>query len=195
MKGNAFVGFIPWIIFWVLAGPSTWEWATLGATIAAVILAIPSIERGRPKILEIFTIIVFGGLSLISLFIDHAALSFLEDYAQVISNGLLAVIALGSLLFTPFTEQYARETVLREVWNSPVFKRTNRVLTAMWGTIFLLSALCRLAADIWPSGSELFQWIIPIALIVGGLKFMAWYIEHVRREQRAPDASESRPVY
>ena len=36
---NPFVGFVPWIIFWVVASPSTWEYATLGALIAAVILA------------------------------------------------------------------------------------------------------------------------------------------------------------
>lgn len=29
---NRFVGFVPWFIYWVVASPSTWECATLGAS-------------------------------------------------------------------------------------------------------------------------------------------------------------------
>ena len=39
---------------------------------------------------------------------------------------MLAVIAFGSLLFVPFTEQYARESVPERVWTSPQFKAVNR---------------------------------------------------------------------
>ena len=116
---NPFVGFVPWIIFWGVAGPTTWEWVTLGALIAAVILAVPSAERGGLKILDVGWIAFFCVLSLLAVFLDRGQLDWVEEYFQAISSGVLAVIALGSLLLTPFTEQYARESAPREVWDTP----------------------------------------------------------------------------
>ena len=196
MKGNPFIGFVPWIIFWVVSGPSTWEWAALGAALAAIILMIPSIERGNPKILDTATAIFFIVLSLVALFVDRQTLGLLEHYSQLISYGVLAIVAFGSLLFMPFTEQYARETVPREHWDSPTFKRINRVLTAMWGTVFVLLALCQVVYEIAPSQKSLFNWIIPIVLIVGAFKFTAWYPEQQSRRvnQRPPETPSSQRV-
>jgi hypothetical protein len=179
---NPFAGFVPWIIFWVVAGPSTWEWATLGALLAAVILAVPSAERGSLKSLDVGSIAFFGVLSLLAIFLDRDQLDWVEDYSQVISSGVLAVIALGSLLMTPFTEEYARESAPREVWDSPAFKRTNVVLTAMWGAVFAVNALVGLIAQETDSATarEWLNWIIPIVLVVGAFKFTAWYAEQAR---------------
>lgn len=188
---NPFVGFVPWIIFWVVSSPSTWEWATLGALVAAVILAVPSAERGSLKILDLGSIAFFGVLSLLAIFLDRADLDWVEDYSQAISSGALALIALGSLAVMPFTEQYARESAPREVWDSPRFKRTNLVLSAMWGGVFLLSAILGVIAEQVDSSTarEWLNWIIPIALVVGAFKFTAWYAQQARdRARRAPAA-------
>jgi hypothetical protein len=185
---NPFVGFTPWIIFWVVASPSTWEWATLGALIAAVILAVPSAERGSPKILDLGSIAFFAVLSLLAIFLDRSDLTWVEDYAQAISSGALAIIALGSLAVIPFTEQYARESAPREVWDTPRFRRTNFVLSAMWGLVFLASAILGVIAQQTDSSTarEWLNWIIPIALIVGAFKFTAWYAEQARARARVP---------
>ena len=63
-----------------------------------------------------------------------------------LSSGVIAVVALGSLAFLPFTEQYARESVPREHWGSPLFRRTDRILTAVWGGVFPVTALLGLLA-------------------------------------------------
>ena len=121
-------------------------------------------------------------LSLLAVFLDRDQLSWVEDYSQAISSGVLAVIALGSLFTAPFTEQYARESAPREAWNSPEFKRTNVVLTAMWGAAFAVNALLGVIAQQTdsPTAREWLNWILPIALIVGAFKFTAWYAEHAR---------------
>lgn len=189
---NPFVGFIPWIIFWVVASPSTWEWATLGALIAALILAVPSVERGGLKILDVGSIVFFAVLAVLAIFLDRSDLDWVEDYSQVISSGALAVIAFGSLLVMPFTEQYARESAPREVWDTPGFKRTNLVLTAMWGAVFLLSAILGVIAEETASSStarEWLNWIIPIVLVIGAFKFTAWYAERARG--RAPEPARA----
>jgi hypothetical protein len=186
---NPFVGFAPWIIFWVVASPSTWEWATLGALLAAVILAWPSAERGSLKILDVGSIAFFGILSLLAIFLDAGDLDWVEDYSQAISSGALAIIALGSLAFMPFTEQYARETAPREVWDSPDFKRTNFVLSAMWGGVFAVSAVLGIIAQQTDSSTahEWLNWIIPIALVIGAFKYTAWYADQARARHAAPE--------
>jgi hypothetical protein len=170
---NPFVGFAPWIIFWVVAAPSTWEYATLGALIAAVILAIPDAQKHSIKLLDVTTIGFFAVFSLLALFLDPADLEWLEDYSQAISSGVLAVIVLGSLAFVPFTEQYARESAPREVWDTPRFKQVNRMLTTVWGLAFAGSAICGVIAQQVDSGKDWLNWIIPIVLIVGAFKYTA----------------------
>jgi hypothetical protein len=109
MGARSFLGFVPWIIFWVVCGPTTWEYAAGGALLAAVILLIPSRERCRIKLLDIVSVVFFAGLTIAGLVLDRRRLTWLEDYSQAISSGILAVVVLGSLAFVPFTEQYARE--------------------------------------------------------------------------------------
>lgn len=184
---NPFVGFAPWIIFWVVASPSTWEWAALSALVTAVILAVPSAERGSLKILDVGSIAFFGILAVLAVFLDRHDLDWLEDYSQAISSGALAVIALGSLAVMPFTEQYARESAPREVWNTPGFKRTNFVLTAAWGGVFLVSAVLGVIAEEVDSSTtrQWLNWVIPIALVVGAFKFTAWYADQARQQATA----------
>jgi hypothetical protein len=180
---NPFVGFVPWIIFWVVAAPSTWEYATLGALIAAVILAVPDAQKRSLKLLDVATVAFFAVFSVLAIFLDAADLDWLEDYSQAISSGALAVVVLGSLAFVPFTEQYARESAPREVWDTPRFKEVNRRLTVVWGLAFAGSAICGVIAQEVDSGQDLLNWIIPIILIVGAFKYTANVAE-----QRHPDA-------
>ena len=56
---NPFIGFVPWIIYWVVAeGPSTWMFGALCAVLSAIILGV-SMGRGGPRLLEIVTIVFF----------------------------------------------------------------------------------------------------------------------------------------
>ena len=166
-------GFAPWIIFWVVASPSTWEYGAGGALIAALILAIPDIEGRSLKTLDITSILFFAVLTVLGLILDRSELDWLEDYAQVISSGLLALVVLGSLAFTPFTEQYAREQAPREVWDSPQFKQRNFSLTTVWGLAFAGIAVSGLIAQSMDEPSAWLEWIIPIVLIVGAFKYTA----------------------
>jgi hypothetical protein len=173
-----FAGFAPWIIFAVVASPSTWEWATLAALLAAVILALPT-QGHPPKLLDLATVAFFAVLAVSALFLDRAELEDLERYAQAISSFALAALVLGSLPFLPFTEQYARENVPRRVWDSPLFKHTNRVLTALWGVVFLACGVMGVIAEGTSTGTEnaVLNWVVPVCLIVGALKFTRYYAE------------------
>jgi hypothetical protein len=44
LASHPMVGFIPWILFWVIGGPSTWETATIAALIAALLVMALSLD-------------------------------------------------------------------------------------------------------------------------------------------------------
>lgn len=184
---SPFAGFAPWIIYWVVAsGPSTWLYGALAAALAAIILSIPSIRRGRHKVLDWVTIAFFVALTIAGIVVGAKNGDWMDTYATTISSGMLAVVALGSLAFVPFTEQYARESTPPEVWDQPAFKRTNQILTLMWGLVFAGMAVCGFIAAKASSASELTEWVIPIVLIIAVVKFTQIYPERVRaRAQRA----------
>ncbi|GAA2784535.1 hypothetical protein GCM10010521_73590 [Streptomyces rameus] len=175
--GSVFLSFAPWIIFGVVASPSTWEYAALAALVASVVLAGQDLLHGHLRVLDITGIVFFAVLSVLALALERGQLAWLETYAQVISNGLVAVVALGSLFADPFTAQYAREQTPREVWDSPVFRHINRVLTALWGVAFALMTVSTWLAVRYPSQDDWFNWVVPIALLVVAVKFTARYPE------------------
>jgi hypothetical protein len=180
--GGAAAGYLPWIIFWVVSGPSTWKVAAVGALIAAVIVSIPDAMRpGGIKALDLGTIVFFAVVSILAIFLSRKDLSWFEDWSQFISSMALAAIAFVSLAFTPFTEQYARDITPRGLWNTRGFKRINRQLTLFWAVVFLLTAVSGvLAVKGSHSTRDFFTWILPIILLVGAFKLQARYIEYSR---------------
>lgn len=178
--GSVFLSFAPWIIFGVVASPSTWEYAALAALIASIVLSGQDLLRGRLRLLDVTGIVFFAVLSVLGLAVVRGQLLWVETYAQVISNGLVAVVALGSLLADPFTAQYARESSPREVWDSPVFRHINRVLTTVWGAAFALMTVSTWLAIRFPSQDDWFNWVVPIALLVGAVKFTHRYPEQYK---------------
>jgi hypothetical protein len=187
-----FLGFVPWIVFSVVAGPSTWEWAALAALICTLVLSVPDWRRTRAiSVLDAAAIVFFAVLLVLALVLDRATLQPLEDRAQLLSSIVIAVVALGSLAVgRPFTEFYAKRDTPREYWGSPTFKRINRVLTGLWGVVFVINALCDAAVGFWGADPDVFNWVVPIVVIVVAVKITAWYPEHVRSQLRAHGAHE-----
>jgi uncharacterized membrane protein len=61
-----------------------------------------------------------------------------------------------------------------------MFRRTNQVITLVWGGVFVGTAILGAIAVSSPSSGGWTNWILPIALIVGGFKFTERYPEVVR---------------
>jgi uncharacterized membrane protein len=179
VSASPFAGFVPWIIFWVVASsPSTWEYGAIGAALAAILLAVPSAGR-RVKMLDVVTIVFFVALAITGAVAGAHDRDWMDRYSNVISSGALGLLALGSLAFVPFTEQYARESTPPEVWRLPAFRKVNRVLTLVWALAFLGTAVLGYIAVAVPATSDWTNWVLPIVLIVGAFKFTGWYPERV----------------
>lgn len=189
-RGNVFFAFVPWIAFDIVAGPSTWELAAVVGLVASVVLTVPDAARGSVKLLDVTGIVFFTVITLLGVFLDRNDLLWLETYAQVLANGVIAAIALGSLAVVPFTEQYARESTPREIWGTPAFRRTNQVLTLVWGLVFAVTAVLGLVAlRVAADSAAWLNWVIPIVLLVLAIRFTEWYPARVR--ERVHHAEEA----
>ncbi len=208
LASHPVVGFIPWIVFWVIGGPATWETGTLAALLAAIFVTMLSIdyrplvawatvqpdrrrvglrpELSRLKLLDIATVVFFAVLSLAAVVTTRHNVSDLDKYSQAISSGALGIIALGSIVFRhPFTVDYAKEEAPPEVWHTEVFKRINVVLSSVWAAVFLVSALLGLAAqqNVAKGLRDWLNWYIPIVLIFLAYRFTKSYPQQVRAQQ------------
>lgn len=192
-KAAIFLGFVPWIVFSVVAGPSTWMWAALAALVCSLVLAVPDLRRNRSiSILDGAGLVFFAVLVVLALVLDRATLQPIEDRAQLISSVVIALVALGSLaLGRPFTEYYARQQTPRQYWNSPTFKQINRVITGVWGGVFVLNALCDVAVAYFGASSDVFNWVVPVIAIVAAVKFTGWYPDHVTGDDQRHGAHET----
>jgi uncharacterized oligopeptide transporter (OPT) family protein len=104
---SPFVGFVPWIIYWVVAdGPSTWMFGAICAVIATLILGMSAGFAGV-RLLDVVTVVFFTGVTIVGLILGAQDRDWMDTYATTLSSGVLALMALGSLAFVPFTEQYA----------------------------------------------------------------------------------------
>jgi hypothetical protein len=171
-QNGMYIALIPWVLFTVIAEHSTLKIASIAALVLAIGIALPGIRAGRPKAIEIGAAVAFAGFTIAAFAVETNTAHWLTRYARAIAAALLALIAFGSLLFTPFTEQYAREQVPRQFWNSPRFKAVNRRLTVLWGGVFAAMVVSHIVAGTLnrPGTNIVFNWVIPILLVLSAIK-------------------------
>ena len=185
-RGSAiYLAFIPWIVFTLVAQHSTLKLAAIGALLISVMIAARSARAGGPKLLELGAVLAFVGFTAVAFIADPATAAFMDRYARAIAACLLSLIAFGSLLVVPFTEQYARESVPRQLWSSPRFKQINRQLTTMWALVFAAMVPAHVIAGALDThrANLIFNWAIPIALVIWAAK----------RTTAVTDSAETRP--
>jgi len=167
-----FIALIPWLLFTVMVAHSSLQLGSLAALAAAVVIALPGVRKGRPKLLEVGAVVTFIGFVAVAFLADPATAHWVARYARGIAALILAVISFASLLFVPFTEEYAREQVPEQYWGSPTFKQINRKLTAMWGFVFAAMVPFHVIAGTINTqrGNVIFNWAIPLALVLWAIK-------------------------
>ncbi|MBX7452968.1 hypothetical protein GR927_33730 [Mycolicibacterium sp. 3033] len=181
---SPFVGFVPWIIYWLVAdGPSTWMFGAICAVLATVILGVSAGFAGV-RMLDIVTVVFFTGVTVLGLIIGAEDRDWMDTYATTLSSGVLAVMSLGSLAFEPFTAQYAPASAQRQEWEQVAFRRTNQVLTLMWALVFALIAVLGYLAAIAPATVHLTKAVIPVVVIVGAVGMTQAYPGRAREKAR-----------
>ncbi|QSI28057.1 hypothetical protein GNX71_00090 [Variovorax sp. RKNM96] len=179
------LAFLPFIVFAVFDRVL----GVVPALCAAALLSAAFLVRdwltpGRTvKVLEIGTVLLFGGLAVYAL-VAHTEWSLLGVRLRV-DAGLLIVVLASMLIGQPFTLQYAKERTPPEVWTRPGFRLVNNVITAAWAVAFALMVLADVAMIYMP---VLPLWVgiaVTVAAIVGAIRFTQWYPEHMRAKFQA----------
>lgn len=138
---NYLRGFIPWIAFAVVSG-FNWQWAALLGLVGSVGLLIQARAKRIPldsQILELSTLVYFAALTALAF---SQPTSGLHSYTGAMSMGWLALTAFGGLAIRrPFTLGIAKLQTPKELWDTPVFKKVNYVITSVWAVAFLLTAI------------------------------------------------------
>ena len=169
------LAFAPFIVFAVLdrfVGP-VWSLGAGTAVSAALLLRDVLSPGRRPKLLEIGTLLLFGGLTGFML-LRGSTLSVI-GVRVCVDAGLLFIVLISMMLRRPFTLQYAKEAVRAEHWNTPEFLRTNYVITGAWAIAFALMVSAELALLYAPQIPHRVGVIIIVVALVGAVKFTSWY--------------------
>ena len=179
-----FLSLIPWLLFSVMIerhGEHSAGFAALVAAALALWFAMKDSRQGGFKIIDIAGVLTFGALAAVCFAGGDGVTDWVADYGRGTASFALAAVMLLSAVTVPFTEQYARESVPREYWHSPVFRAVNRRISLVWGAVVALMAVGHLIAGaVDPatspnSGSRpvdlLLNWIVPIGLILFAIAF------------------------
>jgi hypothetical protein len=172
---------IPWVAFSLIVG--RWgEGSAAAAALAAVALALFFLFRGRAggvKVIDVAGVATFAVLAVAALVGPEPVPFLVAHYGRGLSALALALVMLGSVFFVPFTEQYARESVPRQYWESPVFRAVNRRISLAWGVVVLIMAGGHLLAgrSVAAAGRDalavnlLLNWLAPIVLALAAVTY------------------------
>lgn len=135
-------GLAPWIFLAIFEGPGSTGWVSAVALAISLFFVVYDRIRGKQlKILGAVDVLFFAGLFILHFFLTVDGQVWLEKWVGEIANITLVLIAIGSILFrVPFTLQYARDMVEPEYWNTPVFVKTNYIITGAWAVAFAVAA-------------------------------------------------------
>ena len=132
------LGFMPWVLCWVLSGFGHWTAAGLAGLIAVSGLVIWRWFRRRNfKTMEIVTLAFFAAHGVLSAVLH---LTFLRTYDVLLVSPTLAIMAWGGLLAgSPFTYEYARESYPARLVEQPAVPPDKRDSSPWFGAEFSCS--------------------------------------------------------
>ena len=172
MNPRLYLGLVPWVVF-AIVGRETVEgvsWGAFAALAVALVIVGVSARSRSVKDLEVFAVGLFAALAVWAVSDQHNPLGVLQRFDSAIAVGALALFAVVSLAFQPFTEPYAREVVQRKYWTTARFNRTNVELSLLWAVVFAATAASFAAAGVVQTrlGTTLFAGLLPVAIVLLG---------------------------
>jgi dienelactone hydrolase len=200
------LGFVPWIVYWVLVGNAPFGVAVLAALGVAALATVVSAVRGtRPTAFDVGNVGVFVVLAVAAFVVPDAVL---ERWMQPLGNaGLLVVALAGVLAGHPFVRDYAVASVDAATARSDGFRVVTTAMTWLWVAVFAAMTVVSAVppfldgtATIRDAGdplSVICYWVVPFVLlglagVVSGL-FPPWF-EHASARLDARTTADPPPA-
>jgi hypothetical protein len=200
------LGFLPWIVFSFVAQRLDANGVAWSATVAVVLTLVALANARRkhgPVILNLGSLVLFGLIAVVGFVGGEEVDRWLFEWGRPLVGVVLGLFVLATVPLMPFTEEYARQTVPREYWGSPTFKKINRVLSAAWGAAIVVIGAAGLLVTVLdahavdPSRNNIvdlvLNWVVPIAVIWWMIKFTATYPDRVGKAAGDQPATSGPP--
>lgn len=184
---NYLRGFIPWIALAVVSSWG-WQWGAAVGLGAGLVLLVKDHKAGVAAdslILERSTVLFFAALTTLAFALPQSGL---RHFVGALSLGWLALTAWATLAVgRPFTTGIAKRQAPPEVWDNPVFRRINVVLTSVWAGAFALTAAVMTVVAATGLGSEVSIPVQAAGFVLPAI-FTARYPDRVRARLTAAAA-------
>ncbi len=184
------LGYVVWIVYGLLARGDRWLSAGLAGVAIMVVVVANEYRRRAIKLMDCTSLGYFAAETLIVL---TSGAAFIQRYHLALVWGVFAAVAwLTIMVGSPFTLQYTRERMPRELWDDPAFYQMNRRMTEVWAVIFTLGMV--LGEITMRYGHRLLLgMIVPMAAMGVGVVFSRLYprryaARFARVEQSTPGA-------
>ena len=179
------LGFIPWLLFMVIAGHSLFqlEIAILICLAASIVFGIRDL-RDR-FILQWGSLIFFASCAIS---VNGLKIIWIAENMDILANSFLAgLVWLSIVLKKPFTLQYARRELPKDYWNDVHVVRTCMDIAVVWACLMTVSAVMSFVKHSHFI-IQLPHWVyfyISITSMVLGAGFTVWYKKRARRQGSA----------
>ena len=171
---NMSVMLLPWIAIWVSISIDSFRGGIIGIMLCA---AVPfAFLKYKPTVFEYITVFAVSLVSLLSV------LGYPTDILIPVSYlafGLMWTVT--AFMKIPLSAWYSMNNYgVEKALANPLFMRTNRILTACWGVLYLVTpiwtyALLHTSLASW---TGLFNSILPAVMGVFTVWFEKWYPKH-----------------
>jgi hypothetical protein len=190
------LGFLPWVAFGVvvpLIGPHA---VALSALLGiGLVLSGAAVTREiRPlNQMSVGSLIPLSAIAVIALVTGDEVHEWLFTWAVPGLAVALGAFLLAMLPVAPFTRRYARTVTPRASWSSPVFVRTNLIMSAAWGVAMIVLGACNILGSAMDAYADEFGdlaqvqpylGLVSLAVIAGIITFTKLYPARVRRGTR-----------
>jgi hypothetical protein len=186
---SPFSGLAPWVLLSVISSSGRFEigvCVALGVSLLTMLLS--SVRRIKIHALDVFGAAVFAALAVVGLLAKPGVIRWLELWAGELVNIALATFVVATLIARkPFTIPYAKEETPEEHWDSPLFRRINYVISAVWAGAFVFAAVVGFIGIAVLKGVEDFWtgWVLQLAAIFFAVAFTEFYPGHATAKAAA----------
>lgn len=176
-KTNMLLLLIPWIVFWVVASIDGF-WGSLVSVAVCVLLPV-LMHRTKATLYDQVSGLGVGACSVALL---AGASPILVIPASYLLFGLMWTVS--CFLKVPLTAHYSKNRYNGEAaLRNPIFMRTNRILTAAWGVLYLVTPIWTyfiMQTDV-ASYVGAINSVLPALMGAFTAWFQKWYPRHIAR--------------
>ncbi len=170
-KTNMLILLVPWIVIWTAIAINS----TIGSAVGIIVAMLVPLSwlLFRPVVFEQISIPAVAGLSLAVLFGADTRLIVSGSYLLF---GLMWII--GAFTKIPLTAYYSAANYGEErAFANPLFISTNRILTAVWGGLYLVTPIWTyyLMGTAFAAYTGLINSVLPALMGIFTAWFQKWY--------------------